>query len=95
MKRLQPEIELLNPTEGSRRLEPLEDQAEEQQKRAKSLNVEYKMSVMAELQQEARELEEKGQKAVDDMGKVKQIDENRNCRRDADNFSEKIFAKLN
>ncbi len=70
VERLQPEIELLNPQEGSRRLEPLEEQAADLQKTAKSLNIGYKMSVMGELKQEAQELQEKGNKAVQDMSIV-------------------------
>ncbi len=68
--RLQPEIELLNPAEGSRRLEPLEAQVDEKQRRAKSLNVEYKMGIMKDLREQANDMQEKGRKAVDDMTKV-------------------------
>ena len=69
--RLTPEISLLNPQEGSRRLEPLEQQVEDQQKLAKSLNVEYKKTIMDGLTEEAREMSEEGMKAVADMNKVK------------------------
>lgn len=65
--RLEPEIDLLNPQEGSRRLEPLESQVSDHQNLAKSLNVEYKHNVMKELKDEAQKLDEKGQKAVEEM----------------------------
>jgi len=59
---LQPEIELLNPAEGSRRLEPLENAAEEAGKTAKSLNVEYKMDLMKEKKAEAKNMQDRGLK---------------------------------
>lgn len=68
--RLQPEIELLNPAEGLRRLQPLEKQVEEKERQAKSLNVEYKMSKMKEMSEEAKEMQTRGRKAVEDMNKV-------------------------
>ncbi len=69
--RLQPEIELLNPQEGSRRLEPLERQVGEHQQTAKGLNVGYKMNRMKEMKEEARQLQQKGRKAVIDMNKAR------------------------
>jgi methyl-accepting chemotaxis protein len=70
MNRLVPEVQLLNPQEGSRRLEPLENEVSEQQRLGKSLNIEYKVSIMNDLKTEAEKLQERGQSAVDDMGKV-------------------------
>jgi laminin alpha 3/5 len=70
VQRLMPEIELLNPQEGSRRLQPLEAQVAEQQKRVKSLNVDYKLNVMDALSMEATELGGMASEAVTDMGKV-------------------------
>ena len=70
MTRLEPEIDLLNPQEGSRRLEPLEQQVSDHQNLAKSLNVEYKHSLMNDLNEDAQKLDEKGEKAVDEMEKV-------------------------
>ncbi len=70
--RLQPEIELLNPQEGSRRLEPLEAQVVEQQQTAKGLNIEYKMNRMKEMKEEARQLQDKGRRAVTDMARVRE-----------------------
>lgn len=43
----------------------------EQQKRAKGLAVEYKMSLMSDLQTDAQELDQKGRKAVEDMTRVR------------------------
>uniref|UniRef100_A0A0K2UE20 Laminin subunit alphalike [Acyrthosiphon pisum] n=1 Tax=Lepeophtheirus salmonis TaxID=72036 RepID=A0A0K2UE20_LEPSM len=57
MLRLQPEIELLNPAEGSRRLEPLEKTLSDHESMAKSLNIDYKESIMNNLKEEANELE--------------------------------------
>ncbi len=68
--RLQPEIELMNPAEGSKRISPLERSLDEQHKLAKSLNVDYKMGLMRDLRSEAQKLQEKGQQAVDNMNKV-------------------------
>ncbi len=68
--RLTPEIELLNPEEGSKRLEPLEEQVSDHQQSAKGLNVEYKMNRMKDMKEEAKQLEEKGRKAVTDMSVV-------------------------
>ena len=71
--RLMPEIELLNPQEGSRRLAPLEQQVSNQQKTVKSLNIEYKRKVMADLSKEAKDLENNAATSVEEMGKVFQI----------------------
>ncbi len=70
MTRLLPEVQLLNPQEGSRRLEPLENQVAEQQRLAKSLNIEYKKSIMDGLKVDAQKLQEKGQDSVDDMNRA-------------------------
>ncbi len=61
----------LNPQEGSRRLAPLEQQVSNQQKTVKSLNIEYKRKVMADLSKEAKDLENNAAVAVDEMGKVR------------------------
>ena len=70
VEKLLPEIELLNPQEGSRRLQPLENQIADKAKKVKSLNVEYKLNVMADLSKEAKDLDAEAATAVDDMGKV-------------------------
>ncbi len=70
VEKLMPEIELLNPQEGSRRLQPLESQIADKAKKVKSLNVEYKLGVMDTLSTDATDLEAEATTAVDDMGKV-------------------------
>lgn len=69
VENLMPEIELLNPLEGSRRLQPLESQVGDQQKRVKSLIVDYKLNMMEGLRVEAKELGVMASEAVDDMSK--------------------------
>ena len=56
VERLRPEIELLNPREGTRRLQPLENQLFQQQQAVKRLNVDYKVKTMEELGGQATEL---------------------------------------
>lgn len=65
-----PEIDLMNPDEGKRRLEPLENQVTQLQQNVKSLNVDYKLNVMAELDQRAAELGDQASMTLEDMGKV-------------------------
>lgn len=73
---LMPELALLDPQQMSQRLQPLEGQLAEQQKRINSLNVVYRMNNMNELSLEADALKEMGKQAVDDMAKVNEkIDE--------------------
>ena len=45
-------------------------QVSNQQKSVKSLNIEYKRKVMADLSKEAKDLENNAATAVDEMGKV-------------------------
>merc|ERR1719346_576608 len=60
----------------SQRLQPLEGQLAEQQKRINSLNVVYRMNNMNELSLEADALKDMGKQAVHDMEKVNdKIDE--------------------
>lgn len=68
---LQPELQLLNPEEGSRRLRPLEHQIADQQLKAKSLNVAFKLDLMAQLQKGAEGLLSSGRDAVADTSKVR------------------------
>lgn len=70
VNRLAPEISLLNPQEGSRRLEPLESQANDQHQLAKSLNVDFKLQLMDEIREEARDQDEKAMKTVTEMDMV-------------------------
>ena len=67
---LSPEISLLNPQEGARRLQPLEQRIEEQSRDVKSLNVDYKLDRMNDLKDEAKVLEKAGNEVVVDMAKV-------------------------
>ncbi|TRY60964.1 hypothetical protein TCAL_05712 [Tigriopus californicus] len=70
VSRLQPEIDLLDPQEGSRRLQPLENRVSDQHQMAKSLNVNFKLDMMRSQKAEAIDLYDRGQKAVQDMNKV-------------------------
>ena len=70
VERLRPEIELLNPLEGTRRLQPLENQLFQQQQAVKRLNVDYKLNVMEEITEDAKELSTNANEAMDNMGKV-------------------------
>ena len=65
------EIQLLVPQEGERRLQPLENQLIQIQQRVKSLNVDYKLNVMAELDEGAKNLGQKASDTLADMSKVK------------------------
>ncbi len=67
---LMPEIELLNPQEGKRRLQPLEKQVTQLQQSVKSLNVGFRSKDMEEAELKAQELGEKASLALEDMGKV-------------------------
>ena len=70
VKELRPEVQLLNPQEGARRLQPLEDDVSNHQRMAISLNIEYKMSILEELKEDTGKLQGRAQSAVDDMNKV-------------------------
>ena len=69
-KKLKSEIALLNPEVRSQRLKPLEGQVTQLQQKVKSLNVDYKLNVMNDLEKEANELEDKANENKDDMTKV-------------------------
>ena len=69
-KKLKSEIALLNPEVRSQRLKPLEGQVTQLQQKVKSLNVDYKLNVMNDLEKEANELGDKADENKDDMTKV-------------------------
>ena len=52
LDRLRPEIEILNPQERATRMQPLEQQIDSQSISVKSLNVDYKLDRMKELEGE-------------------------------------------
>lgn len=70
IERLRPEIALLNPEEGNKRIEPLEGSMNNLHITAKSLNVEYKRTLMEELSNQAKAVEKDGLNAVAEMGSV-------------------------
>ena len=71
LDRLRPEIEILNPQERATRMQPLEQQIDSQSISVKSLNVDYKLDRMKELEGEAVTLENSGRGVVQEMSQVK------------------------
>ena len=69
-KKLKSEIELLNPQVRAQKLMPLEGDVTKLQTMVKSLNVDYKLNIMNDLDMEATDLEEKASITLNDMGKV-------------------------
>ena len=68
--RLKPEIALLDPDEGNRRLRPLELVVATLQMASKSLNVDFKAELMRNLSHQAEELSVYGSNVVAEMGEV-------------------------
>ena len=69
-KKLKSEIALLDPQVRMKKLTPLEGQVTGLQQRVKSLNVDYKLNIMNDLEKEATDLGTKADAALVDMGKV-------------------------
>ena len=69
-KKLKSEIALLNPEVRSQRLKPLEGQVTQLQQKVTSLNVDYKLNVMNDLEKEANELGDKADENKDEMTKI-------------------------
>ena len=69
-KKLKSEIALLNPEVRSQRLKPLEGQVTQLQQKVTSLNVDYRLNVMNDLEKEANELGDKADENKDEMTKV-------------------------
>ena len=68
--RLKPEIALLDPAEGNRRVKPLEDEVNNLHWTSKSLNIDFKLSLMDELSRQAEAVSVDGSNAVAEMGEV-------------------------
>jgi len=70
MNRLKPEIALLNPMVGNRKMQPLEDRMDRLSLESKSLNIQYKLDRMDDLATKALDLETDGSNAINEMGLV-------------------------
>ena len=70
VERLRPEIELLNPLEGTRRLQPLENKLFQHQQSVNRLKVDYKVKTMEELDVMANDLSTSANEANENMNKV-------------------------
>ena len=68
--RLKPEIALLDPAEGNRRIRPLEDKVNNLHWTSKSLNVDFKQKLMTDLSKQAVDVAVDGSNAVAEMGEV-------------------------
>ena len=68
--RLKPEIALLDPAEGNRRIRPLEEDVNNLHLNSKSLNVDFKLDLMRNLSKQAEELSVYGSNVVAEMGEV-------------------------
>ena len=70
MDRLVPEIALLDPAEGNKRMRPLETETERLVRESKSLNIQYKLERMRDLAGKAEDLQTDGNNAVHEMGQA-------------------------
>merc|ERR1712106_227086 len=68
--RLKPEIALLDPAVGNRKMMPLEQSMDKLGRESKSLNILYKLGRMRELAKNAQYLETDGSNAINEMGLV-------------------------
>merc|ERR1712130_674577 len=68
--RLKPEIALLDPAVGNRKMMPLEQAMEKLVRESKSFTILYKLDRMRELAKDAQDLETDGSNAINEMGLV-------------------------
>jgi len=68
--RLRPEIALLDPVEGNKRIQPLEQKVNNLHWTSKSLNIDFKLNLMKGLSNQAEDLANDGSNAVAEMGTV-------------------------
>jgi len=70
IERLKPEIALLDPAVGNRKMMPLEQSMDRLGRESKSLNILYKLDRMRDLAKNAQDLETDGSNAINEMGLV-------------------------
>ena len=68
VERLKPEIALLDPTVGNRKMQPFEQSMDDLERESKSLNIMYKLERMTDLAKNAEGLETDGSNAIHEMG---------------------------
>ena len=68
VERLKPEIALLDPSVGNRKMQPLEQSMDQLTRDSKSLNIMYKLERMTDLADNAEGLETDGSNAIHEMG---------------------------